>query len=62
MIIKEKEMNLGDDIIKLITQFYDGKKNLKHIALYLYHPDIPTKKKYIQKLLSLLVHLLAITR
>ena len=40
---------LGDDIIKLITQFYDGKKNLKHIALYLYHPDIPTKKKYESK-------------
>ena len=37
---------LGDDIIKLITQFYDGKKNLKHIALYLYHPSIPAKSKY----------------
>ena len=40
---------LGDDIIKLITQFYDGKKNLKHIALYLYHPSIPAKKKYESK-------------
>ena len=41
--------SLGDDIIKLISQFYDGTKNLKHIALYLYHPDIPKKRKYKSK-------------
>ena len=41
--------SLGDDIIKLISQFYDGTKNLKHIALYLYHPDIPKMKKYKSK-------------
>ncbi len=40
---------LGDDIVKLISQFYDGKKNLKHIYLYLYHPTIPVMKKYKSK-------------
>ena len=40
---------LGDDIIKLISQFYDGTKNLKHITLYLYHPSIPVMKKYKSK-------------
>ena len=41
--------NLGDDIVKLINEYYDGKKNLKHIALYLYHPSIPAKNKYKSK-------------